>query len=130
GTDWLDIDSYDPAMFQIDWFSADELLNNGNSYVAYYGYDYSGKKQKTRASFDDFFTQKDEYGNYTRPIPSFQPIYMAGYIQDKFAAFEDLIFNIGIRVDRFDANQKVLKDPFLFYEAHTLREVRQLQPEW
>ena len=34
------------------------------------------------------------------------------------------------RVDRFDANQKVLKDPFLFYEAHTLREVRQLQPEW
>ena len=130
GTDWLDIDSYDPAMFQIDWFSADELLNNGNSYVGYYGYDYTGKKQTTRASFDDFFTQKDDYGNYTRPIPSFQPIYMAGYIQDKFAAFEDLIFNIGLRVDRFDANQKVLKDPYLFYEAHSLREVKELQPEW
>jgi hypothetical protein len=117
-------------MFQIDWFSADELLNNGNSYVGYYGYDYTGKKQTTRASFDDFFTQKDDYGNYTRPIPSFQPIYMAGYIQDKFAAFEDLIFNIGLRVDRFDANQKVLKDPYLFYEAHSLREVKELQPEW
>jgi hypothetical protein len=33
-------------------------------------------------------------------------------------------------VDRFDANQKVLKDPYLFYEAHSLREVKQLQPEW
>jgi hypothetical protein len=25
-------------------FSADELLNSGNSYVTYYGYDHTGKK--------------------------------------------------------------------------------------
>jgi hypothetical protein len=43
---------------------------------------------------------------------------MAGYIQDKFA-FRDLIFNIGVRVDRFDANQKVLKDPYLLFNAYT-----------
>ena len=46
---------------------------------------------------------------------------MAGYIQDKFA-FNDLVFNIGLRVDYFDANQKVLKDPYLFFESHTVGE--------
>jgi len=47
---------------------------------------------------------------------------MAGYIQDKFA-FKDLIFNIGVRIDRFDANQMVLKDPYLFYPAKTVSEL-------
>jgi len=127
GTDWLDIDNYDPSTFSIDMFSADELLNNGNSYVAYQGYDYTGKKLKNKPSIDDFFTKKDEYGKYTREIGAFQPIYMAGYINDKFA-FNDLIFNIGLRVDRFDANQKVLKDPYLLYPAKTVGEVTNLGP--
>jgi len=47
---------------------------------------------------------------------------MAGYIQDQFA-FNDLIFNIGVRVDRFDANQKVLEDPFLLYPAHDVSNI-------
>ncbi|MDG1348855.1 MAG: outer membrane beta-barrel protein, partial [Flavobacteriales bacterium] len=51
-------------------------------------------------------------------IAPYNPIYQAGYIQDKFAV-EDLIFNIGLRVDRFDANQKVLKDRYLLYNAYT-----------
>ena len=125
GTTWIDIDSYDPSQYNIDWFSADELLNEGYSYVNYYGYDHTGEKLTHRPSFDDFFTKKDEYGNYTREIPAFEPIYMAGYIQDKFA-FKDLIFNIGLRVDRFDANQMVLEDTYLFYEAKTVGEVGNL----
>jgi outer membrane receptor protein involved in Fe transport len=109
-------------LYSIDMFSADELLNDGQ-YVAYYwGYDYKGNKLKERPSFDDFFTKKDENGNFLRPIPAYEPIYMAGYIQDKFA-FRDLIFNIGVRVDRFDANQPVLEDPFLFYPAYSVKEV-------
>jgi outer membrane receptor protein involved in Fe transport len=113
-------------MLTIDWFSADELLNEGTSpYVSYYGYDHTGKKLKNKPSFEDFFSKKDEFGNNTREIPAFEPIYMAGYIQDKFA-FRDLIFNIGVRVDRFDANQKVLKDPYLLYEAYTVRDVTQI----
>lgn len=123
GLDWLDIDSYDPSMFKIEWFSADELLNEGISpYVTYFGYDHTGKKLKHRPGFDDFFTKRDEFGNYLREVPAFEPIYMATYIQDKFS-IEDLIFNIGVRVDRFDANQKVLKDPYLLYEAKTVKEV-------
>ena len=38
-------------------------------------------------------------------------------------------FNVGIRVDRFDANQKVLKDPFLFQEAYTAGEKSEGKPE-
>lgn len=121
GSDFIDIDSYDPSTFSLDMFSADDLLNNGNSYVAYYGFDHTGKKLKSNPSFDDFFTKKDEAGNFTREIGAYQPIYVAGYIQDKFD-FRDLKFNVGVRVDRFDANQKVLKDKYLLYEAKTVGE--------
>lgn len=121
GTDFLDIDSYDPEFFDVSWFSADELLNNGNNLVLYYGYDHTGKRVRNRPTFDDFFNERDEFGNYTRKIGAFEPIYLAGYIQDEFT-FKDLIFRVGVRVDRFDANQKVLKDKFLFREARTVGE--------
>ena len=143
GSDWIDINSYNFStgtinyynkdqklitvnagtdLLTIDMFSADELLNNGANLINYYGYDYQGNKLKSRPSFDDFFTEKDDKGNFTRNIGAYEPIYMAGYIQDKFA-FRDLIFNIGLRVDRFDANQMVLKDPYLFYPALTSEDV-------
>ena len=112
----------DGDLYSIDMFSADELLEDGNYTAFYYGYDYKGNKLTERPSLDDFFTKLDDRGDYARPIGAFEPIYMAGYIQDKFA-FKDLIFNIGVRVDRFDANQPVLKDPFLLYEARTVSEV-------
>jgi hypothetical protein len=123
GTDWLDIDSYDPSTFNLNMFSADDLLNLGGSpLVNYYGYDQTGKKLKGKPSLDDFFTAKDDNGNYLRQVGAYQPIYIAGYIQDKFD-FKDLKFNVGLRVDRFDANQKVLKDKYLLYEAKTAGEV-------
>lgn len=139
GVDWINTDSYDfndnsieyydregvmhkatlQNGFDISMFTPDDLTQDGNSYVSYYGYDYKGNKLKGQPSFDDFFTATDENGNYTRPVGSFRPIYMAGYIQDKFA-FKDLIFNVGVRVDRFDANQKVLKDPYVLYDYYTV----------
>ncbi|MBN3035363.1 MAG: TonB-dependent receptor [Bacteroidales bacterium] len=146
GLDWILVDSWDfesktiqyydkdgilrtinvgEDLFTIDMFSADDLLWDGAYYANYFGYDYKGNKLKERPSFDDFFTAKDENGLFTREIPAFEPIYMAGYIQDKFS-FRDLVFNIGVRVDRFDANQPVLKDPFLFYPAYTVGEVSTL----
>ena len=50
---------------------------------------------------------------------------MAGYIMDKFA-FDDIIFNVGVRIDRFDANQKVPKDPYVIGEALTASEVAEV----
>ncbi|MCB9196993.1 MAG: carboxypeptidase regulatory-like domain-containing protein [Flavobacteriales bacterium] len=122
GVDYIDLDAVDPNIFSLNMFSADEILNNGNSFVSYYGYDYAGNKTKGKVSFDDFFNKTDEYGNAMRSIGAYEPIYIAGYIMDKFA-FDDLIFNVGVRVDRFDANQMVLKDPYLTKEAKTIADV-------
>jgi outer membrane receptor protein involved in Fe transport len=145
GSDWIDIYSYDFAnntintydknqvlhtlkpndpLLSLDMFNADELLANGDNKIDYYGYTYLGETQKSKPSLDDFFSQQDANGNYTRAIAPFSPIYMAGYIQDKFA-FKDLIFNIGLRVDRYDANQMVLKDPYLFYPSKTVADLPQ-----
>lgn len=119
---WLNVDGQDPSNMSIDFFSADELYNNGsNPYVIHYGFDHKGNKINGRTTFNDFFTSQyaDANGNlqYNRLIPAYEPIYMAGYIQDKFA-FNDLVFNIGLRVDYYDLNQKVLKDPYLFFETY------------
>jgi outer membrane receptor protein involved in Fe transport len=113
GTEFIDIDSYAPSAYSLDLFSADELLNNGSSLVYYYGYDIYGNKSTNTPTLASFFEEGSD-----RLIAPYNPIYQAGYIQDKFAV-EDLIFNIGIRVDRFDANQKVLKDRYLLYNAYT-----------
>lgn len=128
GTDWIDVDSYDPSMLSIEYFSPDELFNNGNSLVSnYYGFDIYGNKLSSKPTFDDFFTKTAIYTSndgitkeyYIRERAPFEPIYTAGFIQDKFA-FNDLIFNIGLRVDRYDANQKIQKDPYLIYENYTV----------
>ena len=112
-------------------FSADELTRDGNLYVYYYGYTYDGSRKyrfTERPSLEEFFEAKDSDGILTRPIGAQQPIYMAGYIQDKFA-FKDLIFNIGIRVDRFDANQDVLKDPYVLFDYNTVGDIRNATAE-
>lgn len=118
-TDYIDVNNYDPSTFSLDMFSADELLNAGNSFVSYYGYDYTGKKQKGQVNFNDFFTKKDANGNYTRDIGAYRPNYIAGYILDQFQ-FKDINFNVGLRVDRYDNNTKVLKDPYSLYQVRTL----------
>ena len=103
----------------LSMFAADELTRDGSFYVYYYGYTYDGDRKyglTERPSLEKFF--EDE----SRPVGAFQPIYVAGYIQDKFA-FKDLIFNIGVRADRFDANQSVLKDPYILYDFNTVGDV-------
>ncbi len=125
GTDYVDFDALSPDQLDINYFSADELLNQGQQRVSYYGYDHHGNLLKSTPSFDDFFTQKDDLGNFTRPIDAFRPIYMAGYVQDKFA-FDDLIFTLGLRVDRYDANQQVLKDPWVLFPTIKAGEAQAL----
>jgi hypothetical protein len=126
GSDYVDIDQYDPNIYQFDMFSPDELLNQGNSYVSYWGYDHTGKKVKGNTDINSYFNDFDDNGNYKRFVGAFQPVYMAGYLMDKFA-FKDIVFNVGVRVDVFDANQPVLKDPYLFFNALSVKEVRAMK---
>ena len=148
GTDWILIDTYDfdnntmqyydangnlktatvEGGLDMSMFGADELTRDAQFSVYYYGFTYDGNRKyglTERPSLDEFFTATDDEGVLTRPIGAQQPIYMAGYIQDKFA-FKDLIFNIGVRVDRFDANQKVLKDPYVLYDFYTVGDLKSL----
>jgi hypothetical protein len=121
--DYIDIDSYDPSMFSLDMFSADELFNNGNTFVSYWGFDQTGKKVRGNTDIKNYFNEFDENNNYKRFIGAFQPIYASGYLMDKFA-FNDIVFNVGVRVDVFDANQPVLKDKYLLYNAKKASEAR------
>ncbi|NND95475.1 MAG: TonB-dependent receptor, partial [Flavobacteriales bacterium] len=68
---------------------------------------------------EDYFNEVDESGFRTYAVDAFRPVYIAGYIMDKFA-FDDIIFNVGVRVDRFDANQKVLKDEYIVRDFYTV----------
>ena len=126
GFDFIDIDQYDPNIFQFSMFSPDELLNQGNSFVSYWGYDHTGKRVNGNTDINKYFNEFDENGNYKRFVGAFQPVYMAGYLMDKFA-FKDIVFNVGVRVDIFDANQPVLKDPYLFFNALSVKEARALK---
>ncbi len=120
-TTFLDINSYKPSDFNINMFSADELLSNGSgAYVSYNGFDYKGKRLRGRPSVNDFINNKLQ-----RSIGAFMPIYTAAWFQDKFM-FKDLEFRLGLRLERYDANQIVLKDPYSIYPVKTAGEVDKL----
>ncbi len=111
-TEWIYMDEIRPDQLSLDMFSADELLRD--NLVSYAGYNHLGDRTSGSISFNDYFTERDENGDFTRPIAPRTPVYVAGYIQDKFK-YKDIIFRLGLRVDRFDANAKVLKDPYSLY---------------
>lgn len=114
----IDVNSYAPNMYSLDMFTADELLNNGNSLVSYFGYDYLGNRVNGKKSVNDFLNDKTN-----RTLGAYQPVYMAAWLQDKFV-FKDLIVRAGVRFDRFDANQVVLKDPYSLVPIYTAGDVR------
>lgn len=117
--EYVNIDALDPSQLRLDMFSASEL--NDQDIIYYYGYDYKGNKLSNSRTFDDFFSSVDENGVRTFESPANKPIYGAAYIQDKFS-FRDLIFRVGVRADYYDANTKVLIDPYSLYEVQTAKE--------
>ncbi len=114
----LNTDAYDPSMYSLDMFSANELLNDGNSFVSYNGYSYTGARVKGKPSIEQFLNDP-----LNRTIGAYQPVYMAAWLQDKFV-FKDLIVRVGLRMERFDANQPVLKDPYSLAPMYNAGDVR------
>lgn len=124
-TNFIDVDQLSPDQLNINMFSPEDLLGDGSFLVTYRGYDPYGNRLTKQPSFNDFFTKKRADGELERAIPAFRPIYTAAYISDRFY-FKDLTFNVGVRLDRFDANQKVLKDEYSIYPVLTKSEVTEL----
>jgi hypothetical protein len=115
---FLDVNSYTPGTYSLDMFNADELLNNGNSIVSYSGYDHLGRIVRKKPSIEDFLNNPT-----SRLLPAYQPTYLAAWVQDKFV-FKDLIVRVGLRMERFDANQPVLKDPYSMAPIYSVGEVK------
>jgi outer membrane receptor protein involved in Fe transport len=111
--EYINVNGLDPSQMSLDLFSPLELTDQ--SLVNYYGFDYKGKKTASNIGFNDFFTSVDEDGVRNFPVAPFRPAYQAAYIKDKFA-YKDLLFSVGLRVERFDLNTKVLRDPYSLYE--------------
>lgn len=126
--DFVNIDQLTPDELSLDMFSPEDLFGSGtqsDNLVDYYGFDHTGKKLSSQPAFEDFF-KRDEDGRLIGAIGAFRPVYAAAYIQDKFA-YKDLNFNVGLRVDRFDANQKVPKDPYSLYGTRKAGEVTEIE---
>ncbi|MEJ6751295.1 MAG: hypothetical protein QNL27_08150 [Bacteroidia bacterium] len=117
GAQFIDINELDPSAFSIDMFSADELWNNGESYLGYAGYDHTGKLMRSKKSLNDFLNDRAN-----RFVNAYNPNYSALWIQDKFV-LEKIKIRAGVRIERFDANQSVLKDPYSLYPVQTASEV-------
>ena len=115
---YINVDGLSPNDLSLDLFSARELNDLG--VVNYFGYDYLGNKLDD-VTFEDFFTTTDANGVRTFPVAAFSPNYQAAFIQDKFT-YKDVIFRLGLRVDRYDANSKVLKDPYSLYDVMTAKD--------
>lgn len=119
---WINPQVLSPSQLSLSMFSATDLIEGRSAVLDYYGYDYLGNPLGTNVSFDDFFKKKDASGDYTRPVAPLAPIYVAGYIQDRFQ-YKSILFTAGVRVDRYDANTKVLRDPYTLYGAYTVNEI-------
>ncbi|WP_273444583.1 TonB-dependent receptor domain-containing protein [Neolewinella agarilytica] len=107
----INIDGLNPDDLSLDMFSARELTFN--NLLDYFGYDYLGNEFD--GTFDDFFTIDPSTGERAFNVAPNRPIYAAAYLQDKFT-INKMIFRVGVRVDRYDANTRVLKDPYSLYE--------------
>lgn len=79
--------------------------NEAKPVVSYYGYNYLGTEE---VDDDDVAGFSDKTNMNLAP---YKPIYYAGYIQDKIE-YRDLVLQVGFRLDVFDNNQRVLRDPY------------------
>jgi hypothetical protein len=100
-------------LFSLDMFSPDELLNDGNAYISYAGYNFSGGKAKSSNNPYSFF---DDFS-----INASKPEYWAAYFQDEFN-WKGLRARIGLRVDVYDANRPVLNDIYSMYPIYSVKE--------
>jgi len=117
--EYFNANNYAPEQFNLNMFSARELQNFG--LVSYYGYDHTGKKANDGVSFNEFFTRRDAEGIRDFPIAPLRPLYQAAFIKDKFT-FNKMIFSLGLRVERFDLNTKVIRDPYSLYKIASAKD--------
>jgi outer membrane receptor protein involved in Fe transport len=124
--EYVNVEAIDPSQLSLDMFSPRELTDR--NLVSYYGYDYLGNPTADGITFNDFFRLKDADGARTLPVAPLNPLYQAAFLKDKFT-FNNMIFSLGVRVERFDLNTKVMKDPYSLYQIMTAKDYFATVPE-
>jgi hypothetical protein len=119
--EWVNVHALRPDQMSLSMFEPTTLIQGRQSVLNYYGYDYLGNALGSNIQFNDFFSEVDADGRKTRPIAPVKPIYMAGYLQDQFM-YGDIIVRAGVRIDAYDANTKVLRDPYTIAGAFNAKE--------
>ena len=80
---------------------------------SYFGYNYLGTREASTTSVSGFI----DAGNRVTDIAPYQPIYYGGYLRDKIE-FQDLVIDLGVRLDVFDNNTLVLRDRFALRDIY------------
>ena len=106
----------DEELYSIDMFNPFHLIARGT--VNYAGYDFSGNKTTAKDDAYGFFTNSH--------IDPYSPSYFSVFLSDKYI-WKFIDADIGVRLDYFNANQPVLKDPYLLMPAYTIGEIDELQ---
>ncbi len=135
GTDYILIDSYDMAantisyydengnlktittpdnLLSLDMFGDRDFAERGT--VRHKGYTLDGNN----------YNSSNPYSYYNNgSMNPFTPVYSGTFIQDEFG-YGDLSVRVGIRMDYYNANQPVMKDKYLLYEAYTKGEINEV----
>lgn len=91
----------DRCVTAYDQFTYSDL----NNQTTYYGYNFLGTEEVDEENLAG-------YADNSNPnIAPRRPIYYAGYVSDKLE-YKDIVLNLGLRMDVYDSNQRVLFDKF------------------
>ncbi|MFN0014034.1 MAG: carboxypeptidase regulatory-like domain-containing protein [Saprospiraceae bacterium] len=123
--EYVNPNSLDPSQLSIGMFSPRELTDQG--LIGYYGFDYKGNKLRNDITFNEFFTSRDADGIRDMPVAPLRPLYQAAFLKDKFT-FNKMIFSLGVRIERFDLNSKVMRDQYSLYEVMNAEEFYRTVP--
>lgn len=110
--EWVNVNGLTPDQLDLSMFSPRELMDQ--NLIAYYGYDYLGNRTGDGITFNDFFRSRAVDNVRDFPNAPLRPLYQAAWLKDKFT-FNKMIFSLGVRIERFDLNTKVLRDPYSLY---------------
>ena len=85
--------------------------------VSYYGYDYLGLNEVDDQDVNAF-AAGDNYD-----IAPYRPIYYGGFLRDR-VEYRDIVLDLGVRVDVFDNNTLVLRDPYALVDLYRVEDLR------
>lgn len=110
---------YSPGAENVEAGSSDAVTsfydmswNQLEGATSYYGYNVFGNKEVDSEDLNAYVNDLDPKGDLSAyNVAPYEPIYYGGYVQDKIE-FRDIVLNMGVRVDVFDNNIRVLRDQF------------------